>query len=72
LRLQVIRDPRFESLTGRFDEKVFKDSYRFIYDEQLPGEKLVSPELILGTISFYSPTRQELVLLYIDVRRSPV
>jgi hypothetical protein len=58
--LQVIRDPRFESLTGRFDEKVFKDSYRFIYDEQLPGEKLVRPDLKLGRM-FYSLVHQELV-----------
>ncbi|GAQ85226.1 hypothetical protein KFL_002250060 [Klebsormidium nitens] len=36
---KVIRDPRFESLTGKFDEKAFKESYRFIYDEQLPVER---------------------------------
>lgn len=34
-----IRDPRFESLCGKFDESRFKKSYRFIYDEELPAER---------------------------------
>ncbi|KAG0566455.1 hypothetical protein KC19_7G065200 [Ceratodon purpureus] len=34
-----VRDPRFESLCGKFDESRFKKSYSFIYDEELPAER---------------------------------
>ncbi|CAO2819972.1 unnamed protein product [Amaranthus hypochondriacus] len=36
---KVIRDPRFESLCGEFDEERFKKKYNFIYEENLPAEK---------------------------------
>ncbi|KAK9716509.1 hypothetical protein RND81_06G238100 [Saponaria officinalis] len=36
---RVIRDPRFESLCGNFDEAGFKKRYNFIYEESLPAEK---------------------------------
>ncbi|KAL2634803.1 hypothetical protein R1flu_006282 [Riccia fluitans] len=36
---RVIRDPRFESLCGNFDENRFKSAYKFLYDEQLPAER---------------------------------
>lgn len=36
---RVIRDPRFESLCGRYVESKFKTSYKFLYDEELPAEK---------------------------------
>ncbi|XP_002983697.2 ribosomal RNA processing protein 36 homolog [Selaginella moellendorffii] len=36
---RVIRDPRFESLCGDYDESRFKKAYNFIYDEQLPAER---------------------------------
>ncbi|KAL9246759.1 hypothetical protein vseg_020254 [Gypsophila vaccaria] len=36
---RVIRDPRFESLCGNFDEEGFKKRFSFIYEENLPAEK---------------------------------
>eukprot|EP00246_Nothoceros_aenigmaticus_P018503 TRINITY_DN9697_c0_g1_i2.p1 TRINITY_DN9697_c0_g1~~TRINITY_DN9697_c0_g1_i2.p1 ORF type:complete len:187 (-),score=37.44 TRINITY_DN9697_c0_g1_i2:64-624(-) len=36
---KVLRDPRFESLTGNFDEGRFKQAYKFLYDEELPAER---------------------------------
>lgn len=36
---KVARDPRFESLCGKFDEEGFKKRYNFIYEESLPAEK---------------------------------
>mmetsp|Transcript_15116 Transcript_15116/g.36028 ORF Transcript_15116/g.36028 Transcript_15116/m.36028 type:complete len:286 (-) Transcript_15116:27-884(-) len=33
-----IRDPRFESLSGKFDKQVFRKRYSFLYEEQLPEE----------------------------------
>ena len=32
------RDPRFESLSGKFSEDAFRKRYRFIFDETLPAE----------------------------------
>lgn len=34
-----IRDPRFESLCGTFDEARYKKLYSFLYDEDLPAER---------------------------------
>jgi ribosomal RNA-processing protein 36 len=34
-----IRDPRFESLCGNFEEARFKKAYSFLYDEELPSER---------------------------------
>ncbi|KAH9609504.1 hypothetical protein KSS87_014050 [Heliosperma pusillum] len=36
---RVIRDPRFESLCGNFEEEGFKKRYNFLYEESLPSEK---------------------------------
>lgn len=36
---QVARDPRFESLSGEYDESRFKAAYRFLFDEEMPAEK---------------------------------
>ncbi|BFI30883.1 ribosomal RNA-processing protein 36 [Marchantia polymorpha subsp. ruderalis] len=36
---RVIRDPRFESLCGNFDESRFKTSYSFLYENELPAER---------------------------------
>ncbi|XP_057830960.1 uncharacterized protein LOC131041777 [Cryptomeria japonica] len=36
---KVIRDPRFESLCGNYDESRFKKLYSFIFDEELPMER---------------------------------
>ena len=35
------RDPRFDQLTGTFDQDKFKSGYAFIFDEQLPQEQQV-------------------------------
>ncbi|CAI5482199.1 unnamed protein product, partial [Closterium sp. Yama58-4] len=35
----VVRDPRFESLCGEYDEGRFKSAYKFLYAETLPKEK---------------------------------
>lgn len=35
---RVIRDPRFESLCGQFEESKFKSAYSFLYNEKLPAE----------------------------------
>ncbi|GBG72641.1 hypothetical protein CBR_g12215 [Chara braunii] len=34
-----IRDPRFESLSGKFSETGFRKAYGFLFDEVLPAEK---------------------------------
>ena len=34
-----IRDPRFETLTGRLDESRFRKQYAFLYEEALPRER---------------------------------
>lgn len=36
---KVVRDPRFESLCGEFDENRFKKRYSFIFNEELPMER---------------------------------
>lgn len=36
---KVIRDPRFESLCGTYDEDGHKKRYNFLYEGQLPTEK---------------------------------
>nr|GEY59923.1 ribosomal RNA processing protein 36 homolog [Tanacetum cinerariifolium] len=36
---KVIRDPRFESLCGTYDEDGHKKRYNFLYENQLPTEK---------------------------------
>jgi len=33
------RDPRFESLSGKFDEGKFRSRFKFLYDDTLPGER---------------------------------
>lgn len=33
------RDPRFESLSGKFNNDQFRKQYAFVYDESLPSEK---------------------------------
>lgn len=33
------RDPRFESLSGKFSTDQFRKQYAFVYDEALPEEK---------------------------------
>lgn len=33
-------DPRFDDLAGKFKEDTFKKRYSFLFDEQLPQEKL--------------------------------
>ena len=33
-------DPRFDDLAGKYKDEVFKRRYSFIYDEQLPQEKV--------------------------------
>ena len=33
-----VRDPRFESLSGKFNSDAFRKRYKFIYDEELPKE----------------------------------
>lgn len=44
-----VRDPRFESLCGNFDESRFKKAYSFLYDEDLPAERQrISKELAKG------------------------
>ncbi|XP_023535518.1 ribosomal RNA processing protein 36 homolog [Cucurbita pepo subsp. pepo] len=35
----MVRDPRFESLTGSLDVEGFKKRYSFIYENNLPAEK---------------------------------
>lgn len=43
------RDPRFESLCGKFEESRFKKAYSFIYDEELPAERQrLKKELVKG------------------------
>eukprot|EP00850_Spirogloea_muscicola_P011520 SM000071S21144 [mRNA] locus=s71:579798:581862:- [translate_table: standard] len=41
-----VRDPRFESLCGKYDEGRFKAAYNFIYNEQLPAERQRLQKLI--------------------------
>ncbi|CAH9131161.1 unnamed protein product [Cuscuta epithymum] len=36
---KVVRDPRFESLCGSFDDEGFKKRYKFLYEKDLPAEK---------------------------------
>ncbi|THG21017.1 hypothetical protein TEA_026631 [Camellia sinensis var. sinensis] len=36
---KVVRDPRFESLCGNFDEDGFKKRYNFLYENKLPAER---------------------------------
>lgn len=36
---KVRRDPRFEELSGRLDEKKFRKSYGFVFDQVIPKEK---------------------------------
>ncbi|GAA0176007.1 hypothetical protein LIER_42008 [Lithospermum erythrorhizon] len=36
---KVVRDPRFESLSGNFDDEGFKKRYNFLYENDLPAEK---------------------------------
>lgn len=36
---KVVRDPRFESLCGNFEEGRFRKKYSFIFDEELPKER---------------------------------
>lgn len=43
---RVVRDPRFESLCGNYEESKFKTSYKFLYDEELPAEKKRLQELL--------------------------
>eukprot|EP00250_Pteridium_aquilinum_P024696 c29465_g1_i1 orf=99-806(+) len=43
---RVIRDPRFESLCGSYEESKFKTSYSFLYDEELPAERMRLQELL--------------------------
>ena len=33
------RDPRFDSLSGKYSEKAFKKRYSFVFDEKLPEER---------------------------------
>ncbi len=41
-----VRDPRFESLSGKYSEDKFKKCYAFLYDEKLPQEKKELKEAI--------------------------
>jgi hypothetical protein len=34
-----IRDPRFDDLSGKFNQDRFRKQYAFLYDEQLPAER---------------------------------
>lgn len=34
-----VRDPRFESLSGQYNEERFKRRYAFLYDDKLPQER---------------------------------
>lgn len=52
---KVIRDPRFESLSGNLDVEGFRNRYNFLFEEELPAEreelckqmkKLNDPEVI--------------------------
>lgn len=36
---KVVRDPRFETLCGKFDDEGFKKRYSFLYQNELPAEK---------------------------------
>ena len=36
--LREVRDPRFESLSGKLDNDAFRKRYKFFYDEELPKE----------------------------------
>lgn len=36
---KVVRDPRFETLCGKFDGEGFKKRYSFLYQNELPAEK---------------------------------
>eukprot|EP00249_Psilotum_nudum_P008686 c21447_g1_i1 orf=521-1267(+) len=52
---QIVRDPRFESLCGNYDEHRFSKAYRFLYDEELPSEhqrlqKLLEKEKVPETV----------------------
>lgn len=47
--LQVTRDPRFDDLSGEFNEKIFKKTYNFLTDVK-KKEKLVSSNLCPATV----------------------
>ncbi|PKA63924.1 hypothetical protein AXF42_Ash004934 [Apostasia shenzhenica] len=36
---KVVRDPRFESLSGKLDSEGFRKRYSFLYEVELPAEK---------------------------------
>lgn len=36
---RVIRDPRFETLSGNFEEEGFRKRYNFLYEHDFPAEK---------------------------------
>ncbi|KAL5552143.1 hypothetical protein UlMin_002319 [Ulmus minor] len=36
---RVIRDPRFDSLSGSYDPDGFKKRYSFLYEEEIPAER---------------------------------
>ena len=40
------RDPRFDSLSGKYSEKAFKKRYSFVFDEKLPEERQELKETI--------------------------
>ena len=36
---KATRDPRFESLSGNFDDTVFRKTHAFLFNENLPNER---------------------------------
>ncbi|KAI8108498.1 hypothetical protein M9434_006523 [Picochlorum sp. BPE23] len=39
MKKKRVRDPRFDSLSGKYEEKDFKKRYSFVFDEKLPEER---------------------------------